>query len=620
MVERGSVLAVIGVLALANLALASGGTVRPATAGNLDYITVLQVPGGANDRIITRWGREGVAFPNGTEFDPNSVICGARTYSGHQSTVSAARPERLDVRLEDPNNPGFPSVVSLPAPMGSLTSTSPSFVTALAADSNVSPAPCPQSVGYQNYSFNGGVGVHDPEVAIFLTWQTPAATSNAPCYIGLELGSAPNNGRTKFFDSLTSTYLNTSTFGGGNVWLDAVVFTPHILDLNLRVGGSPRFPGDRGSPVWAIRGEEGDSAGSSTIVDDFITATITVNNGTPAPLTNQTLSLVADRSVINSTLAPKDLVAAFRLVGNPTASLASGNPYSWMPGRTILRANIPATINGRLQSLFPKNLPCVAASRNVALPTGTGPRDAKRRELGLRRQRGQVDDGTVEFGQIVQSPAMTGDVLSERWPWDRVFPSRSGPMGPKVDQLSVSAIQLAAASAGGATGFDAVQLRREDPVVLNSADPSPQGLIVAAGTSGTAIGDGVRVQPPIPPDPNFHYAFFEYPASATVRSADGGFFTNVYMFPNDFIGPAPYGTFLALDKTPETITGCLFSSRAGALPYVPDPTANAIVRVIFTASNPLNEPATRAVPAVVTKHPSRIGCTDAVPRHVVFSR
>ncbi|MBI1854119.1 MAG: hypothetical protein HYR85_27590 [Planctomycetes bacterium] len=601
-------------LGLANVAFASGGTVRQATSNNLDYITVLQLPNGTNDREITRFGREGVAFPNGSEFDPNSVICGARSRSGHQSNITVNRPELCDIRLEDPNNPGFPDAVTVP---------SPGNVFPVAADSNASPAQCPGGVSYQNYTFNAGAGVNDPLVAVFLTWQIPGAGANDPCYIGLELGSAPCNGRAKYFNSTTATYI-PGCGGGGNIWLDAVVFTPFILDLNFRMSGSAQFPGDRGRPVWTIRAEEGNGLGSSTIIDDFITTTVIVDNGTGGPLTSQTLALVGDRSVINPKLTPKDLAASFRLLSNPKVSLASGNPYSWSPGRTILRANIPATISGKFEALFPINLPFVASSRNTTLPLGTGPRDDERQELGLRRQRGNADDGSSEIAQIVQGPAITGDVLGTRWPAQRAFPTRAAgnPAGAKVVSISVTALQVGAVSVGSATGFDALQLRKDDAVILNSADQSPQGLLAAAGTTGGAIGEGSRMTPPIPVDPNGAVAFFSFPVAAVVPSADGDFWINTYPFPGDIGGAGPNGTFLGTDTTPDTVLHESFTSQAGAQPYQPLTTGNFMSRVIFTASNPFagEDQAPTVVPPVVTKHPGRVGEATRVPVHVTLQR
>lgn len=609
--HRRLMLGFVCAMGLANVALASGGTVRPATSNNLDYITIVALPVGPNDRWITRYGTEGAAFPNGSEWDPNSVICGARSRSGHQSGVSAARPETCDVRFEDPNNPGFSDVVP--------NVTSGAATIPAGADQNASPAQCPTNVSYQLFTFNAGGGIPDPLVAVFFSWQItyPGAGQDA-CWLGLEFGSAPTNGRTKYFVSASSTYVDSAAVNGGNVWLDAIVYTPFILDLNFRMSGSSQFVGDRGRPVWSIRAEEGNGLGSSTIIDDFLTATVIVDNGTGAPISNQTLALVGDRSVINPKLTPKDLASSFRLLSNPKVSLAAGNPYTWQAGRTVLRANIPATINGKFQALFPLNLPFVASSRNTSLTPGTGPRDDERQELGLRRQRGQIDDGSAEAAVIVQGPTITGDALAQRWPAQRAFPSRSGPAGAKVVSLSVSAVQVGAVSVGSGNGFDAIQLRRDDPVIINSADQSPQGLIAAAGTSGGAIADGSRVVPGIPVDPNGLVAFFNYSLAPapTVLSADGSFWLNVYPYPGDIGGAGANGTFLGIDTTPDTVLHESFTSQAGTQPYVELTTANFLSRVIFTASNPLMGDISPVVTPVVTKNPGRFGEATKVPTRV----
>jgi hypothetical protein len=595
MTHRRLMLGLVCGLGLANVALASNGTIRQAHSDAADYIVYFGIANGTNDRWITRWGTEGAAFPTGSEFDPNSVICGARSRSGSQATVTIDRPLLMDIRSEDPNNPGFPDVLPNVA-AGAATVPAGS-------DQNGSPAQCPVAVGYQNFTFNAGNGIPDPLVAFFLTYKIPgSAGADVPCQIIGDF-SAPDNGRSKYYNSNTTPPAPNYGQDGFNSWIDAVVFTPFILDLNFRMSGSSQFVGDRGLPIWSIRGEEGNGLGSSTIVDDFLTTTVVVDNGTGGPLNNQTLSLVGDRSVINPKLTPKDLASTFRLLSNPKVSLASGNPYSWAPGRTILRANIPATISGKFEALFPINLPFVAASRNASLPIGTGPRDDERQDLGLRRQRGQIDDGSAEAAVIVQGPALTGDILAQRWDARRVFPSRISPSGAKVNSITVSALQVAAVSAGSANGFDALQIRRDDPVILNASDQTPQGLVATAGTSGSAIGDGARMAPPIPVDPNGAVAFFTYTLSpaATLLSADGSFWTNTYVFPGDIGGVGANGTFIGSDTTDDTVIGQSFTSQAGTQPYVANTISNFMIRAIFTASNPITEAAPSTTTPVVTQ-------------------
>ncbi|MBI1850784.1 MAG: hypothetical protein HYR85_10610 [Planctomycetes bacterium] len=547
--RRMVVLAIV--LGLGDVALASGGTIHPATAGHLDYITVVQLPTGPNDRAITRYGVLGAAYPSGSEFDPNSVICGARTRAGHQSHNTASRPMFVDVRLEDPNNPGFPDVVpNVPAGASTLPA---------GADSNAAPAQCSSQVSYRDYTFNGGVGIPDPLVAFFLSFPFVTQSPNNPCYLGLELGSAPDNGRSSFFNSVTQQY----ALVGGNLWLDVNAFVPEVLRVSCRMHGTLQFPGDRGRPVWFIRADE-----AGTCVDDFISTTLVVDNFTPRPLGGEVVSLVADRSALNPKLPPKDFASSFRVLGNPRVSLADGNPYTWPPGRTILRASIPATINSRFQTRLPVNVPFLATSRLVS---GPGPFDFDRTALGLRRQRGQVDDGSAEGRFTVQSPAMTDDVIAQRFPIRRLFPSCGGP----ISSLRVTQLQVFSSRNGGRGGWDAVTLRRDDPVLLDSADESPQGFLGGVGL----IGDGV-VDVPVPLDPNqtsvSKVCVPLIPPGIVPPSDD------VWIVVNPFPGDTmTAGTFVGQDRTPETVVGESFFGTTCEFPYIAEPTSNWMIRLVF---------------------------------------
>ncbi|MBI1850216.1 MAG: hypothetical protein HYR85_07710 [Planctomycetes bacterium] len=528
----------------------SGGTVIPATTGFLDYVYSIQAPSGGNDRAITRYGTAGVPAPNGTEFlCPNTVICGARTRSGHQAVTSANRPELLDIRLEDPNNPGFPNVVPVPAATGNLTPGTP----AIAADSNATPAQCPAALAYQNYTFNNGTGVADPLSAVFLTWRFSGTTT--PCLLALET-RAPNNTRALLYNSLTAQYGG----GPGNHWLEIVTFCPAVLTLSMRMHGSSQYPADPGLADWFIRADE-----AGTILDDYVSTTIVVDNGTSAPITNETLRLMADPSVINPKLAPRDVANVFRLIGSPGVSLASGNPYSWPPGRTVFRANVPAAVSAKFQAAMPVNVPFIASSA----PPGPGPAGSAPGVLGARRQRGQIDDGTAELASIVQNPGLTGDALAQRFPALRFFPTTGG---TRVTRVDVTRIDVSALSIGTGRGFDAIQLRRGDPVLLNSADISPQGLLGGIGTVGDAVVDAA-----IPVDPNGcrFYSFPTIPAIAAPSTDD--VWAMVSIMPGDSITS---GTGLCGDSTAATVLGQSYTSPGGVTPFTPSPTLNWMVRLI----------------------------------------
>ncbi|MBI1850217.1 MAG: hypothetical protein HYR85_07715 [Planctomycetes bacterium] len=541
---------------------------------------------------MTRYGRVGIPAPNGSEFAcPNTIICGARTRTGHQSSVPANRPEFLDIRLEDPNNPGYPDVVPLPAPAAAaLTIATP----AIAADQNAAPAQCPVAVGYQQYTFNGAAGIPDPLVAFFLTWSITPANSNDPCYLAIET-SAPFNGRASYFNSTTVTYIP----GSFNAWIDAIAYCPPGLTLSLRMHGSSVFPGDHGLPDWFIRADEG-----GTIVDDYVSATIVVDNGAPAPIALQTLSLVADPSVISPRLAPRNVAARFVVSSTPGVSLASGNPYSWPPGRTTFRASVPARIAGKFQASMPVNVPFVAMSTPPGLPPIVA-----RGVLGARRQRGQIDDGTAELAMMVQGPSVTGDALAQRFPTVRFFP-RIG--GVPVTRVDVTRIDVAAVSIGSVRGFDAIEIRRDDPVLIHSADPSPQGLYGRIGIAGDGVPDLA-----IPADPNGVCRFFSFTATPPIPvPSTADVWVDVVFMPGAIGGAGPNGTFLCTDTTAATVLGESFASFAGAVPFVPMPLDNGMVRLVstpipFGGRPSFDPPVLRASPAprpvLAGQYPMRVG-------------
>jgi hypothetical protein len=552
-------------LGLANVAFAAGGTIRPATTGLLNYITVLNLPTGTNDRVIVRYGTPGTPSPNGSEFDPNSVICGARARAGHQSNVSVDRPVVCDVRLEDPLNPGFPTVAA-DAPIGGTTIGA----SGVGADSNGAPAQCASSVSYENFTFGGGLGARDPLQAIFLTWKIAGVGTNDPCWIGLET-AAPYNGRGLYYNSVTATYGQW----GNNLWLEANVFTPRTLTLNFRMHGSAQFPGDPGQKIWFIRA---DAAG--TITDDYITTSIVIDNGTGGVIGPQNLSLLADQSAVNPKLGLKDMTSSFRLISNPKVSLASGNPYSYAPGRTRLEANIPATIASKFIALMPLQVPFIGRTG----PTSNPGAFHRTQALGLRGHRGTVDSGIATVAYIVQPTTITLDALATRFPLRRLFPrtgvspSNTAGTGTPVASINVTSLDVNAASNGGAGGFDAVQLRRADPVVLNAADQSPQGLLGGAGI----VADG-NVDVPIAVDPNGFIchvsANAQSPAIAVSNADDVWIMT--YPQPGDTTAG---GSFVCADLQADTYLGQSFFSVAGAQPYTKSDVANFMQRMVFTTS------------------------------------
>ncbi len=338
--------------------------------------------------------------------------------------------------------------------------------------------------------------------------------------------------------------------------------------IHLSMHGSARFPGDAGLPVWFIRA---DPAG--TIVDDFISASLVIDNDSGAPIGPDVLSLIADRSVISPKLSSKDVTSLFRLTSNPKVSLASLNPYTWPPGRTVLEARIPASISAKFLSAMPVNMPFTV--RSTALGTPNSWMEAED-ALGMRRHRGHIDDGSAEAACLVRSPSIAGDVIAQRFSASRLFPA---PGGNPVPIVHLTGIQLGCTSNGGgdgfSAGFDAVELRRADAVFPDSPDLSPQGLLACIG----AVGDG-WVDVPIPVDPSGAVGLVTLPFGSGVPIANSmDVWVSVYLFPGD---TTQAGSSLGADIDVETILGESYFSPSDGQPYINDDASNNVVRLLFS--------------------------------------
>ncbi len=353
------------------------------------------------------------------------------------------------------------------------------------------------------------------------------------------------------------------------------LFGPPPFLLCCRTHGTPRFLGDPGLPVWFIRGDD-----TANCVDDNISISITVDNQAQTSISSQLLSVEADLSILNPAFGVRDLTRFFSVtrysdpIGGTlhSRSLVANNPYTWHPGRTVIQAAIQVAIHDRFRNFLPANVPFLVRSRAAA---GGVPSDSSDSMLGLRRHRGQVDDGTAEAALLVQSPSQTNDLIAQRFAVNQLFPRCAGSPSPEID---VTAIQVGALSNGGAGGFDAVQLRRNDAIIPNSADPTPNGLLGGIG----AIGDGLA-DVPVFPDPNGLCALVSVPLGHTpVRDVDDLWVT-VYLSPGDSILG---GTAVCADQSPNTELFESFYSEAGFQPYSPEffSESNWIIRLVFTHS------------------------------------
>ncbi len=580
-------------LGLANVALANTGsaTLRPANQGSIDQIYVLNLPIGTNDRAITRYGVEGAAFPNGSEFDPNTVICGARTFVAHQSNVAAPRIERVDARLEDPLNPGFPEADLVPSGALALVcggASSVNTVEGLAGTLSV-----PQNGVFHNWSFPSG-GFNDPLCAFFLTYQfVDQVAPNDPGYMGIEL-SAPDNTRCKVRDSVAGNYVQL----GANHFLEAYAFTPFILDLTIRLAGSSRVLGEAGRKFWYYRGANNDNR----CIDDFINLALVLDNGTGAPISSQRLRVDAQATAIGFP-APRDVTKLFRVTRYSDA-LTTTSPnktlsgtWTWQPVRTVIVANIPITVNLSskiLNANFPAVLPFVVRAQPTTFPTPAGPRDDEVDDVGLSKHRGQNRDRSAEFILFAQNPTLTNDTVSVRFPVLHLLPqcdfdSNGGTPNTTASSLIVTSADVLAANQGGSGGFDAVRLLRNDDVIPNAADQTPQGVL-----AGVGVVDGTT-SVPVTVDPNNPCVVTNVALPALIGST-----SDVWVVAFSVSGDTPgAGTFVCGDASPRTVLRESFSSQTGVQPYTVYDTLNAMIDLNFTA-NAFTGPAEPQAPETVT--------------------
>ncbi len=602
-------------LSLTNVALGNSGsaTLRPANGNFIDFIYVLNLPLGMNDRAITRYNQEGVAFPNGSEFDPNTVVCGARTAVAHQSNVAGPRTERVDVRLEDPLNPGFPEADL--APSGALALVCGGASSVDTVEGAAGSFDVPQFLAFHNWTFNAGAGFNDPLCAFYLTYKfvDPVLTPADPGYMGLDV-TAPDNTRCKFRDSVAATYGQL----GNNHFLELYAFTPFILDLTILISGASRVVGETGRKFWYYRGSRRDNR----CVDDFITLSLVLDNGTGLPITSQVLSVVAQATAIGFP-TPRDVTNLFRVIRYSDA-LTTTSPnktltgtWTWQPIRTVIIARIPITVNlstKLLDNNFPAILPFVVRAQPTTFPTPAGPRDDETDDLGLSEQRGQNRDRTGEFILFAQNPTITNDTVSVRYPLVHLLPqcnfdNNNGTPNTTASTLTIANAVVFAANQGGSGGFDAVRLQRADDVIPNAADQTPQGILAGVGIVDNTASVPVVVDPNNP----CTQTLVTLPALVNQNS-------DIWVVTYSVAGDTPgAGTFVCGDSSPRTVLGESFSSQAGVQPYTPYSTLNAMIDLNFVA-NPFVGPTDPSVPATVTSDRPLIPRGQVPTKRVLFSR
>lgn len=489
------VVALVGLL-WGGEASASGGVVKFKTGGSIGGYYY-----NANGSGRARY----CAYYNAGEFDGQAVICGIRTRPLDQSSVTPGVDDYIlggDVRSVDANHPGYADL------------SSAGLIALADVNSLVS---CSRTAAPTTYTFGGGAGVPDPLTAFLLTMQQPK--NNNPlegldfCGICLDTTSVfANAARTQSY-SVADPPIHASI--GFNHYVEAIVLEPKFQDLNIRMTGSSRFPGDRGLPVMFARRvcdsdqfncvvETGDSPVSTS--DDFITARITIDNNTATAI-SANLTIEADRSRINPKLGLTDVTPLFRSCGGGGPIM---NPLT-LPAlsRTNLCFEIKTAIKRRFLGSLPVDLPFVIRANEATLGTLL---DTEPRLLGLRQCAGYYDSDSHDAFFFSRTPVCTGDALMVRYD---AIDLQNRDNHPVTYRTAGAQIVGGEFGASGLAGLDAVEVRAEDPILAGVPDLAPTGLlrtVSAVGDPGN--GDGIPFGPP-----------------ATTVNVD---FTEIVMIPGDF--------------------------------------------------------------------------------------
>jgi hypothetical protein len=507
-IRTGLVLGALATVFCAGAAFASGGTVKLKTDNTADgyYYNAL-------GNAAARYG----AFYNSGEFDINAVICGVRYRERDQSVITAGVDGYvlgLDLRSEDPNAATYADLTG-----GGLIA---------AGDAN-SVASCSTTGAARTGTFGGGAGTADPLTSFLITMAQPANNDPADgsdfCGILLDTSSVfVNSARTQGYapgGALASI--------GFNHFVEAVVFEPKEFDLSIRMTGSSRFAGDRGLPVQFARRKcsgtdckvDGTDGTGNDASDDFISGRFTIDNNTLAAPRPLNLIVEADRSAINPKLGPKDVTNFFKPIGGGGPIM---NPVTFPNGRTLFKLEIKIAIKRKFLASFPVNLPF-----DVRLEDPNDANDVPDSEsqaLGLRSNTGYYDDNSHSGGFFFsQSPVLTGDALSVRF--DAVDLPKVG------NTLNITGAEVVAGEFGasGLAGLDAFELRREDAVLANNPDLSPQGLLRNIGVVGDpGNADGIATGLPVTTVP---VDFTNYVATPVNAALALNLFGMAYLSPGD---------------------------------------------------------------------------------------
>jgi hypothetical protein len=259
------------------------------------------------------------------------------------------------------------------------------------------------------------------------------------------------------------------------------------------------------------------------VTDDNITLSLSIDNQTGGPL-DRNLSICADQSVIDTARGLLPITGYFRPVGGGSAIM---NPITFPLGRTILRLEVAGTsVKAKAANICDKralNLPIKVLIDDPSVDSDPCHLDVRllidnvddeHQLLGLRRRAGSADDDSAEAFFTVQFPDENapGDSLNVRF--------RAIDM-PRV-AYAVTGFEVVGGEFGGSglPGFDALELRAEDPVFTGSPDLAAIGLLRSYGAADgigevplgppptTAVFDVADLAIPAADDPAFSHDLF----------------------------------------------------------------------------------------------------------------
>jgi len=535
--RKGWMLAILPALVLtANTAFAAGGTVKFITDDGADGY-YYSLGGSGVDRFI------GEYFAG--DFDPGSVICGARVLELNQGLPPFGTMGG-DLRAEDPGNPGYPDLGA----GGLIAVVDPS-----------SQSVCNTGGGPPRmFTFGGGGGVPDVVVNKYISAIEPVHGSIGTldfCGVLLDTSSPPQ-GRSKYFSGGVWGSLPWNHF------VELIVFTSKRMDLNIRGGGSARFPGDTGiAVVYTTRGNAG-----AGVTDDCVSLKLVIDNGTGGPI-SRNVNICADQTPLGKGL--KDVTGIFRPIsgGGPIV-----NPVSIPPGRTVLCLAVTTNATktkaaGVINKKGSLNLPFLVIVDDPSVDTGPCTRegsadvDDESTTIGFRQSAGKQDDGDGPTGTDAffarVGGVLAGDVESVR--------HRAIDL-PQVT-YSVSGFQVVLGEFPVTPSLPGIglELRPEDPVFTDSPDLAAPAVRSASGVKGGTPPTVVTVNiPDLSVDP-------------TASSGVSNWYTVAVLNPGDFVGGAP-GTATGSDQTPGTLLGNSSRNFSSVQPSDYDPTINLQIRLL----------------------------------------